>query len=284
MEKIKILSCISYESLRKGIFNYIFGQKFGDDLQLISWNVNGIRAIEKKGFKDWFIAKSPDILCLQEIKALPEQIPLSLREVDGYQAYWSSAVRKGYSGVGVYTRIAPNNIKYGMGIKKFDDEGRTIILEFDNFTLYNVYFPNGQKDNIRLQYKLDFYDAFLEQIEENRRNGNNIIVCGDVNTAHKSIDLARPRQNENVSGFLPIERKWIDKLVSKGYVDTFREFTQDPAQYTWWSYRTAARERNIGWRIDYFFANMEFRSKLINALILNDVLGSDHCPIALEIA
>ena len=275
---------IHFELLRSELFNFIFGQKFGEVVQLISWNVNGIRAIEKKGFKGWLIKQSPDIMCLQEIKALPEQIPESLLDINGYQVFWSSAVRKGYSGVGVYTKLEPNKVEYGLGIKRFDDEGRTIILEFDDFTLYNVYFPNGKKDESRLNFKLSFYEAFLKHIEIERKSGKNIIVCGDVNTAHKPIDLARPKQNEDISGFLPVERKWIDKLIAKGYVDTFREFVKDPDHYSWWSYRAGAREKNVGWRIDYFFANEEFRSKLKNAFILDEVMGSDHCPIGLEIA
>ncbi len=251
-------------------------------MRLISWNVNGIRAIEKKGFLDWFESESPDILCLQETKAQPEQLSEALLKPKGYRAYWSSAERKGYSGTVTYTKKKPTRTQ-DLGIEKFDSEGRTVMTKFDDFVLFNVYFPNGQKDKERLQYKLDFYDSYLKLAESLRKKGKSIVLCGDLNTAHKPIDLARPKANEKVSGFLPVERKWLDKLVKKGYIDTFRHFCKEPEHYTWWDYITRARERNVGWRIDYFFISEDLLPRLKDAFILSDVMGSDHCPTGIEI-
>jgi exodeoxyribonuclease-3 len=252
-------------------------------MKILSWNVNGIRAVDRKGFFDWFSKEKPDVMCLQEIKAKPEQIPPHLKNTPNYQIFFNSAERPGYSGVATYSKKKPKEIKKGFGIEKFDKEGRTLILEFDNFTLFNIYFPNGKKDDIRLNYKLDFYDTFLGYADNLRAEGKNIVVCGDFNTAHKEIDLARPKENEKISGFLPVERAWIDTFIDHGYVDTFRAFNKEPNQYSWWSMRTAARERNIGWRLDYFFVNKEFLPKIKNAFILQKVMGSDHCPVGIEI-
>lgn len=253
-------------------------------IRLLSWNVNGIRAIYKKGFVDWFLKEDPDILCLQETKAHPEQLPKELISVNAYQTFFSSSkVKKGYSGVAVYTKLNPSEIKYGFGIPKFDDEGRTLILDFKEFVLFNIYFPNGKMSEERLQYKMDFYDAFLTYADSLKKQGRKIIVCGDVNTAHKEIDLARPKENEKTSGFLPMEREWIDKFLSYGFIDTFRMFNDEPGNYTWWDMQTRARERNVGWRIDYFFISENFKENLKNAFILPDVMGSDHCPIGIEI-
>ncbi len=252
-------------------------------LKILSWNVNGIRAIHKKGFLDWFAEISPDMLCIQETKARREQLPEELIEVAGYSVYFAEAEKKGYSGVAIYSKMKPKNVSIGFGIAEFDSEGRTIIAEYNGFTLCNIYFPNGKMSPERLRYKMDFYDAFLEHIEDRRDNGENIVVCGDVNTAHKEIDLARPKANEKNSGFLPEERAWIDKLIETGYVDTFRMFNERPENYTWWDYKTRARQRNVGWRIDYFFVNSEFAPNVKSAFILNEVMGSDHCPIGIEI-
>ncbi|HCK98957.1 MAG TPA: exodeoxyribonuclease III [Candidatus Marinimicrobia bacterium] len=253
-------------------------------MQIISWNVNGIRSAYSKGLLDWLNRQSPDILCIQETKANMAQIPYDLLDFNGYQSIFSSASKIGYSGVALFTKIRPKSIQTGFGIEKFDREGRIIVAEYDDFVLLNIYFPNGQKNEERLQYKLDFYDAFLDYVDRLDREAKNIIICGDINTAHKEIDLSRPRQNQMISGFLPIEREWIDKFISHGYVDTFRMFHPEPNQYTWWSLRTRAREKNIGWRIDYFFVNERFRESVANSFILADVYGSDHCPIGLEIA
>lgn len=249
-------------------------------MKLISWNVNGIRAVAKKGFLEWMQKENPDILCLQETKSQPDQLGFELTHPAGYHAYFSSSSRKkGYSGVATYTKEQPLSITEGMGIDKFDEEGRIVTTEFKNFTLLNIYFPNGKASSDRLIYKMEFYEAFLKHIELLRKNGKRIIFCGDVNTAHKPIDLARPKENEDISGFLPIEREWMDRVVAKGYIDTLREFHPEPNLFTWWSMRSGARERNVGWRIDYFFLQPELREHLKDAYTMPEVLGSDHCPV-----
>ena len=254
------------------------------NLRLISWNVNGIRAIYKKGFLDWFNEEKADIVCLQETKAQVDQLPKKLVNIPDYTSYFNSAERKGYSGVATYSAIEPKEVISGMGIEKFDIEGRLQRLDFDDFSLLNVYYPNGGMGEERLRYKLDFYDAFLDYVNDLRDNGHNLIICGDLNTAHKEIDLARPKQNEDVSGFLPVEREWVTKFLDNGYIDTFRMFHENEKdQYTWWSYRTRARERNVGWRLDYFFVNKEFKDNVKASYIKSNISGSDHCPIALEI-
>ncbi len=252
-------------------------------MRLISWNVNGIRAILNKGLLDIIEKDGMDVLCIQETKAHPEQLPSKVLDFGGYHKYFSSAEKKGYSGVTTWTLKEPDEVEYGLGVDRFDSEGRTLITHFGNNALFNIYFPNGKKNAERLQYKLDFYECFLEKAEEYRKNGKDIIVCGDVNTAHREIDLARPKENENVSGFLPIEREWIDRFLSAGYLDTFRELHEEGDNYSWWDYKTRARERNIGWRIDYFFINKGLKAKLCDAFIRNEVMGSDHCPIGVEL-
>jgi exodeoxyribonuclease-3 len=250
-------------------------------MKLLSWNVNGIRAIAKKGLLDWIQIEKPDVLCLQETKAHPEQLTEDIISPKGYQSYFSSAEKKGYSGTVVYTKTKPKKVLYGMGETKFDSEGRMVVCEYPKFVLFNVYFPNGKKNDERLKYKLDFYDLFLEVIDSHKKKGKSVVVCGDLNTAHNEIDLARPKENENVSGFLPVERKWMDKLVSHGYIDSFRQFHKEPEQYSWWDYKTRARERNIGWRLDYFFVSDNILSNLKGAFIQKNVMGSDHCPVGI---
>jgi len=252
-------------------------------MKLLCWNVNGLRAIDKKGFFPWFQNEAPDILCLQEIKATPEQLPPHLRNLPEYHTFWNPAEKKGYSGVGTFSKIKPLSVKIGFGREEFDSEGRILITAFPTFTLFNIYFPNGKKNKERLQYKLDFYDAFLSYVDNLKAHKHNIIVCGDFNTAHKEIDLARPKENERISGFLPVERAWIDSFVDHGYIDTFRKFHVESNQYSWWDLKTGARARNVGWRIDYFFVNKEFLPKVKNAFILQHVMGSDHCPVGIEI-
>jgi len=252
-------------------------------MKLLCWNVNGLRAIDKKGFFPWFQNEAPDILCLQEIKATPEQLPPHLRNLPGYHTFWNPAEKKGYSGVGTFSKIKPLSVKTGFGREEFDSEGRILITAFPTFTLFNIYFPNGKKNKERLQYKLDFYDAFLSHADNLKAHKHNIIVCGDFNTAHMEIDLARPKENERISGFLPVERTWIDMFVDHGYIDTFRKFHAESNQYSWWDLKTGARARNVGWRIDYFFVNKEFLPKVKNAFILQQVIGSDHCPVGIEI-
>jgi len=252
-------------------------------MKILSWNVNGIRAADRKGLFDWLKKESPDILCLQEIKALPKQVPPHLRNIPGYHIYWNSAEKKGYSGVATFTKEQPIEIKKGFGIEKFDKEGRTLITEYTSFVLFNIYFPNGKKNDERLDYKLNFYDTFLGYVDNLKTEGKNIIVCGDFNTAHKEIDLTRPKANENRSGFLPIERAWMDTFVDHGYIDTFRYFNKKPNQYSWWDLKTRSRERNVGWRIDYFFVNKKFLPHLKKAFIMQEITGSDHCPVGIEI-
>lgn len=253
-------------------------------LRLLSWNVNGIRAAYKKGFVDWFVKENPDILCLQETKAHPEQLTDDLLNINGYKSYFSSSiVKKGYSGVAIYTKQEAVKVEHGFGIPKFDDEGRIIVADYKNFVLINIYYPNGKMSPERLQYKMDFYNAFLEYADKLVKMGKNLVICGDVNTAHKEIDLARPKENEKVSGFLPIEREWMDKFISHGYFDTFRMFNDQPEQYTWWDMQSRARERNVGWRIDYFFVSENFKQNVKNAFIMPEVMGSDHCPVGIEI-
>ncbi|GAB4286091.1 MAG: exodeoxyribonuclease III [Ignavibacteriaceae bacterium] len=255
-----------------------------NQISILSWNVNGLRAIHKKGFTVWLKNAAPDIICLQETKAHPDQLPDELRNIDGYHSYYTSPeVKKGYSGVAIYSRLKPVNVIHGFGIKKFDEEGRIIGADFKNFTLINIYYPNGKANEERLRYKMEFYDAFLDFAEKLKSEKKNLIICGDLNTAHKEIDIARPKENQMVSGFLPEERAWIDKFIDTGYTDTFRMFNNEPGNYTWWDVFTRARERNVGWRLDYFFVNNEFRKKVKNAFILSGVLGSDHCPVGLVI-
>ncbi len=253
------------------------------DLKFVSWNVNGIRAIERKGFIDWMREANADILCLQETKARPEQLSRKLLNPSGYNSYWSAAERKGYSGTVTYSKREPIKVAYGMGEPRFDIEGRMVVTEYPEFVLFNVYFPNGKKNQGRLRYKLEFYDTFLSLADAYKKKGKGVIACGDLNTAHKEIDLARPKENENFSGFLPIERKWIDKFISHGYTDTFRQFNNEPRWYSWWDYKTRARERNIGWRLDYFFVSDDLLPRLKDAFILREVMGSDHCPVGIVV-
>ena len=252
-------------------------------LKLLSWNVNGIRAAQKKGFLEWLEKESPDILCVQETKAHIEQLSKDLINPNGYKTYWSSGEKKGYSGVATFTKLEPVNTETGFGIKKYDCEGRVLISDYKGFVLLNIYFPNGQRDENRLKYKLGFYDEFLNYVNNLKKKDKKIIICGDINTAHKEIDLARPKENENSSGFLPVERKWIDKLIEHGYIDTFRHFNKESGNYTYWDQITRARERNVGWRIDYFFISPGLVQNLKKAFIMPEVMGSDHCPLGIEV-
>jgi len=250
-------------------------------MKLISWNVNGIRAAVKKGFLDYLDQEQPDILCIQESKAHKEQLTSEILEDHGYCTYWHSGVKKGYSGVATFCKEEPLFIQEGLGIEKYDVEGRVLLTEHKDFLLYNIYFPNGQKDENRLKYKLDFYDDLLPIINDQVESGNNVIVTGDWNTAHYPIDLARPKENINTSGFMPVERKKLDKYVENGWVDTFRLFHEEGERYSWWTYRFGARDRNVGWRIDYFFVNDGMADLCIDADIHHDIFGSDHCPVSL---
>ena len=250
--------------------------------RFISWNVNGLRAVEKKGFSAWFKKESPDILALQETKSSPDQLSEALRSPAGYFAFFSAASKKGYSGVCVYTKEKPLGVSESIGDKKLDGEGRVIVLEFEKFYFLNIYYPNGGQGPHRIDYKLRFYAQFLK-LAQGLMKKKTIVVCGDVNTAHQEIDLARPKENEKNTGFLPEERAWLDKFFTGGLTDTFRMFNDNGGNYTWWDYKTKARDRNVGWRIDYFFVDTPSEKKVKKSYIMPDVQGSDHCPIALEI-
>jgi len=252
-------------------------------LTLLSWNVNGLRAVHKKGALDWFFTEQPDILCIQETKSHPDQLPAELTTIDNYHSYFASASRRGYSGVALYSKIIPQSIQYELGHEQFDSEGRCLIADYNDFILFNIYFPNGKASKERLEFKMAFYDAFLVVANKLKDAGKRLIVCGDVNTAHREIDLARPKENENVSGFLPEERAWIDKFISAGYIDTFRVVNQEPGHYSWWDYKSRARERNVGWRIDYFFVSENLKDQVKSAFIRSEIQGSDHCPVGITV-
>lgn len=253
-------------------------------MKIISWNVNGIRAVARKGnLQEVFADVQPDVLCLQETKAHPDQLTAKLRHPEGYFSYFSWAEKKGYSGVATFSRDEVASVRTDFSIDRFGDEGRILITEHQDFLLYNIYFPNGKASKERLSYKMDFYEACLTDAVAQVEDGRNVIICGDVNTAHTEIDLARPKENAKVSGFLPEERAWIDRLLDCGFVDTFRLFEPDGGHYSWWDLKSRARERNVGWRIDYFFANEALVDRIFAATILADVYGSDHCPVCLEL-
>ena len=254
------------------------------NIKLISWNVNGIRAVLKKDFFKSFQQLDGDIVALQETKLQELQLTDEMKHIEGYEAYWSFAtVKKGYSGVGTYSRLKPQRVNYEIGISKFDAEGRIIEMDFGDFIFFNVYFPNGQMSEERLQYKLDFYESFFKYTDAYKNSGRSLIITGDYNTAHNEIDLKNPKANENTSGFLRIERDWLDRIIENGYVDTFRHFYPETVKYSWWTYRFKARDRNIGWRIDYFFVTKDIIDKgwIKEAFIDNDIFGSDHCPIGI---
>ena len=252
-------------------------------IKILSWNVNGYRAALNKGFKEFLAASGAEIVGLQEIKVSPEQLGPEDMAFAGYASRWCPAERKGYSGVAAFFKTQPLSVSYGLGIGKYDAEGRVIALEYPAFHLLNVYFPNGGQGPVRLDFKLDFYEVFLKRIEALRKTGKAVIFCGDVNTAHREIDLSRPKENVKNSGFMPIERAWLDKITAMGWVDTFRMFHPEPDNYTWWDYKTRARERNVGWRLDYFFINEEKKGLIKDAFILPGVQGSDHCPAGIEL-
>ena len=254
-------------------------------LRLFAWNVNGVRAAQRKGLLDWLRGERPDILGLSETKAAPEQLDDALRQPPGYHSYWASAQRPGYSGTALLSRRQPRDVRIGLGIEEFDLEGRTLVADYDDFVLIVTYCPIGVRPgHPRQRYKMRYYRALLRHCEMLRAAGRRVIFCGDINTAHRPIDLARPRQHGNSTGYLPIERAWLDEVVAAGYVDTFRALhPQREGAYSFWSYRTRARERNIGWRFDYFFISRNLRPQLVDAAIHSEVTGSDHCPVSLTL-
>jgi len=252
-------------------------------VKLISYNVNGIRAALAKGLDQWLQQEAPDIICLQEIKAQVHQIPLDCFTNMGYTCFLNPAQKKGYSGTAIFTRIKPDMVSYGLGIEEYDVEGRLIRTDFGNKTLICSYFPSGTTGDIRQAFKMKYLDDFTRYIRQLQEQRTELIICGDLNICHKPIDINNPKKHETVSGFLPEERAWFDDFVDLGYVDTFREFCQDSERYSWWSYRSGARPRNLGWRIDYFLVSESLRPVLQNADILDNVVHSDHCPVSLEL-
>ncbi len=254
-------------------------------MKIITWNVNGLRSLVKQGYWEEFSPHMPDVLCLQEVKATPDQLPPEALNIPGYQAFFNvPREKKGYSGVALYTNKEPLEVLYDSLPDAYNAEGRLIEAVYDDFVLLNVYFPNGGRGADRLSYKMEYYDAFLEYIETIRESGKGVIFCGDVNTAHEDIDLARPRENEKNSGFLPEERAWVDALVDSGYVDVWRHLhPTTTGAYTYWDTLTRARARNVGWRIDYFFISPDLLPRVKSCEILPQVFGSDHCPVLLEL-
>lgn len=253
-------------------------------MKIISYNVNGIRAALTKDFANWMKEEAPDVLCLQETKAQPEQINTLLFAELGYTTYMHSAEKKGYSGVAILTKIAPDNVFIGMDHSRYDAEGRVIRADFGDLTIINVYIPSGSSGDLRQAFKMEFLEAFLSFITELRKSRPNIVVCGDYNICHKPIDINHPERQIGVSGFLPEEREWLDRYETSGMIDTFRVFDQSSEKYSWWSYRGGARFRNAGWRIDYHWVSETLRNRLSNARVLADVVHSDHCPVSVELS
>ncbi|MDR1839055.1 MAG: exodeoxyribonuclease III [Treponema sp.] len=256
-------------------------------MRIISWNVNGIRAVEKRGFVDWLVNENADIVCLNETKAEPGQLSQVLLEppIKGkpYSAFWACSKKKGYSGVAIYTKEKPDDVHF-LGKPEFDDEGRVLIAEYKDFSLIAAYFPNSQDERRRIDYKLAFNDAMLKLCNSLVKKGRHFLLCGDYNVAHTPIDIARPKSNENSPGYLPEERAWMDKFVAAGHVDTFRHFHPgEPNHYTWWSYMGNARARNVGWRLDYHCVDKDFMPKVKSSIIRNEVDGSDHCPVEIKL-
>lgn len=251
-------------------------------MHLVSWNVNGIRASLKKGFREYVEEDQPDILCLQETKAEREQVDLDWVDELGYHQIWNSAEKKGYSGTAVWSKVKPKKESLGLGIEEHDNEGRVITATFEDFHVVNVYTPNSKRGLLRLDYRMEWDEAFLDYVKKlNRRKP--VIFCGDLNCAHKEIDLANPKSNRKNAGFTDEERAGLDRVAKAGFIDSFREFDPSPEQYSWWTVRTNARERNIGWRLDYFWVAKKFWDQVADAKIRQDVFGSDHCPVELRL-
>jgi exodeoxyribonuclease III len=253
--------------------------------RIATWNVNGLRAVLEKDGLAWTVDDQPDILCLQEIKAKPEQLNVEqLQKLAHYpQPFWNPAQRPGYSGVATFCLEEPCETLLGLGLPEFDTEGRVIVTRHPEFLLFNIYFPNGQRDQGRLIFKLDFYAALLELYQQLDAAGEKVILCGDFNTAHNEIDLRHPKANVNTSGFMPVERAWIDRYLERGLVDAYRQLYPEKVEYTWWTYRLNARQRNIGWRLDYFLVSEALLPAVRDVQVIGDAMGSDHCPVMLEL-
>ena len=252
-------------------------------MNITTWNINGIRAALLKGIDKWIKDYSPEVMCFQEIKAKPEQFDPSIFESMGYQCVWNSAERAGYSGVGVLFKKQPTNIKYGLGDPKFDTEGRVIWLSYPDFELFNIYFPNGGRSLERVPFKLEFYEQLLKICDSLHTENKNIIITGDFNTAHNEIDLKNPKANQKNTGFLPEERIWIDYYLKHGFIDIYRHLYPDRIQYTWWTYRMNARQKGVGWRLDYFLISQKLLEKVRDVIIHEDIKGADHCPVSLQL-
>lgn len=252
-------------------------------MKITTWNINGIRAAIQKGIDKWIKEFSPEVMCFQEIKAKPDQIDGSVFQKFGYECHWNSGERPGYSGVGVLVKDKPDQIKYGLDNPKFDKEGRVIQLSYPGFELFNIYFPNGGRELERVPFKLDFYSYLLDYCDRLHKNNKSIILTGDFNTAHKEIDLKHPKENQKNTGFLPEERVWIDYYLQHGFVDIYRILYPDRIQYTWWTYRMNARQKGVGWRLDYFLISKNLVPRVRDVIIHDDVKGSDHCPVTLQI-
>lgn len=251
-------------------------------MKIITYNINGLRAALKKDFLEWLKATNADIVCLQEIKSTPEQLDPDVFRALGYELFWHPAIKKGYSGVAIFSKITPENVCIGCGIEKYDFEGRVIRADYKDFSLMNVYMPSGSSGDERQAFKMVWLDDFFEYVHQIRKDFPNLVVCGDFNICHRAIDIHNPKSNANSSGFLPEEREWMEKFFESGFIDAFRHLNKEPHNYTWWSYRTNARERNLGWRIDYHAITKELKDKLKRAVILKEANHSDHCPVLLE--
>lgn len=253
-------------------------------MKIITYNVNGIRAAIKKGWIDWLKAAAPDVICIQEIKASPDQVPeAAYLEQLGYHLYWYPAQKKGYSGTAIFSKIVPKNVVYGCGMEDYDFEGRVIRLDFPTWSVISIYFPSGTTGDVRQDFKYRFLDDFQQYSNELLKEKPNLIVCGDFNICHRAIDIHNPKSNAKTSGFLPEEREWMEQFINSGYTDSLRHFHPDPHLYTWWSYRAQSRTKNLGWRIDYNMVSNALAPKLISAEILSDAVHSDHCPCMVEL-
>lgn len=253
-------------------------------MKIITYNLNGIRAAMSKGLIDWISQVSPDVLCVQEIKANPDQVGVFEFEELGYHHYWYPAQKKGYSGVAIFTKQKPKHIEYGCGIKEYDDEGRILRIDFEEFSVMSVYHPSGSSGDLRQAFKMEWLGAFLNYINQLKATYPKLVICGDFNICHKAIDIHNPKSNANTSGFLPEEREWMEQFINSGFVDSFRYFNQEPHQYSWWSYRAGSRAKNLGWRIDYNFVTDNLKNKISRSVILPSAIHSDHCPVLLEMS